>query len=157
MPIRMTGMVSGLDTDAVVQELMSAQTAKKQKVVNKQTKLTWTQEIWKGLNTKLYSFYTGTLSKMRMQGNYKTKKASSSNESAVTATATSSAATGAHSLKIKELASSQYVTGGKIGVEETKPDGSVSTSKATTRTALTSLGIDEGTAITIQNGNKEEV
>lgn len=148
MPIRMTGMVSGLDTDAVVQELMSAQMAKKQKVVNKQTKLTWTQEIWKDLNKKLYSFYTGSMSKMKTQGNYKTKKVASSNESAVKATATSSAATGAHSLKITALASAQYVTGGKVGGSGTK---------ATTDTTLSSLGMDTGTTITIENGEKSKV
>ncbi len=151
MPIRMTGMVSGLDTDAIVQELMAAQTAKKQKVVNKQTTLTWTQEIWKDLNTKLYKFYIGSLSKLKTQGQYKTKKVSSSNENVVTATAAIGAATGAHSLKIRALASSQYVTGGKVTVQ----DGT--SSNATTNTKLTSLGMTEGTAITIKNGDKEEI
>ena len=148
MAIRMTGMVSGLDTDAVVQELMAAQSAKKQKVVNKQTKLTWTQEIWKELNTKLYSLYTGSLSKMKTQGNYQTKKVSSSNESAVKATATSSAATGAHSLKIMELASAQYVTGGTVNRNGTN---------ATTDTTLSTLGMEAGTSVTIKNGEKEKI
>lgn len=157
MPIRMTGIASGLDTDAIVQELMQAQSMKKQKVVNKQTTLTWTQEIWKELNTKLYNFYTGSLTDLKTQGKYKTKKVSSSNENAVKATATGNAATGAHSLKIMALASSQFVTSGKVGITTTNADGSISTSKATTKSTLTSLGMEEGTAITIKNGDKEEV
>lgn len=152
MSIRMSGLVSGLDTDSIVQELMSAQQTKKQKVVNSQTKLTWQQEIWKDLNTKLYSFYTGSLSKLRTQGNYLTKKVSSSNESAVTATATINATTGAHSVQVKSLASAQYVTSGKVGV--VSADGT--TSNASTSTKLTELGMEEGTVITIKNGDTEE-
>ena len=46
MPLRMTGMTSGLDTDSIVSALMEAQTTKKTKVENKKTKLEWTQNIW---------------------------------------------------------------------------------------------------------------
>ena len=35
MPLRMTGMTSGLDTDSIVSALMEAQTTKKTKVENK--------------------------------------------------------------------------------------------------------------------------
>ena len=41
MPIRMTGLISGLDTDAVVKELMSAQSMKKTKIQKKKTKEEW--------------------------------------------------------------------------------------------------------------------
>ena len=50
MPIRMTGMVSGLDTDSIVKELVSAYSTKKEKYEKEQTKLGWKQEIWKSLN-----------------------------------------------------------------------------------------------------------
>ena len=80
MPIRLSGMVSGLDTEAIVEELMTAQRAKQTKVENKQTKLTWKQEKWKELNTKLYSLYTTELNKLTLQSSYLTKKASVSDE-----------------------------------------------------------------------------
>ena len=57
MPIRMTGLTSGLDTESIVNALMSAQRTKQTKVENKKQKLEWKQEIWKGLNTKIYGFY----------------------------------------------------------------------------------------------------
>ncbi len=38
MPLRMTGMTSGLDTDSIVSALMEAQTTKKTKVENKKDK-----------------------------------------------------------------------------------------------------------------------
>lgn len=114
MPIRLSGMASGLDTDAIVKELMSAQTLKKTKIEQKKTKAEWKQEKWKDLNTKIYALYTKQVSKMKLQGNYRQKKVTSSDESKVTATATSSAALGSHTLEVKELASSQYVTGSKV-------------------------------------------
>lgn len=56
MPIRMTGMVSGLDTDSIVKELVSAYSTKKEKYEKEQTKLGWKQEIWKSLNKEVNSF-----------------------------------------------------------------------------------------------------
>ena len=57
MPIRMTGMVSGLDTDSIVKELVSAYSTKKEKYEKERTKLGWKQEIWKSLNKEVNSFY----------------------------------------------------------------------------------------------------
>ena len=114
MPIRLSGMVSGLDTEAIVEERMTAQRAKQTKVENKQTKLTWKLEKWKELNTKLYSFYTNKVSKLRLEGSYMTKKVTSSDESIVSATVGSSASKGAHSLTVNSLASAQYVNSAKI-------------------------------------------
>ena len=41
MPIRMTGLTSGLDTESIVNQLMSAQRTKQTKVENKKQKLEW--------------------------------------------------------------------------------------------------------------------
>ena len=46
MPIRMTGLTSGLDTESIVNQLMSAKRTKQTKVENKKQKLEWKQEIW---------------------------------------------------------------------------------------------------------------
>ena len=45
MGIRMSGLLSGMDTEAIVKELMSAQSMKKNKVVKAKTKLEWTSGI----------------------------------------------------------------------------------------------------------------
>lgn len=140
MAIRMTGLTSGLDTESIVEALVSAQKMKGTKVQNKLTKSEWTEEIWKGLNTKLYSFYTKELTKFKTQGNYITKKATSSKESVVTATASNNAANGSHSLEIRSLASSQNVTGGKIDATSTVK-------------SLTDLGMTEGTVIQLSTAD----
>ena len=44
MAIRISGLISGLDTDAIVQELVSAYSTKKENIEKKQTKLSWTQD-----------------------------------------------------------------------------------------------------------------
>lgn len=120
MGVGLSGMISGLDTDSIVKAMVSGQQAKATKVENKITLNKWTKEAWSGLNTKIYSFYTKYASKLRLQTSYMTRTASSSNESVVKATAVSSAALGTHSLKVKSLASSQYVTGGQLQVDGKK-------------------------------------
>lgn len=114
MPVRMSGLVSGLDTESIVSELMKAQRTKQTKVENKQQKLEWKKEIWSSLNTKLYGFYNTSLSRMKLQSGYNSKMASSSDTTKVKATATSQAANGSYSIKVKSLASAQYVTSGKV-------------------------------------------
>ncbi|MCR5324657.1 MAG: flagellar filament capping protein FliD [Lachnospiraceae bacterium] len=113
MPIRLGGMISGLDTDAIVKELMSAQSLKKTNIENKKTKLDWKKEKWEDLNTKIYALYTEKLSALKLQGGYLTKKVTSSDDSRVKASATS-ASNGSYSLEIKSLASAQYVTGADV-------------------------------------------
>lgn len=156
MPLRMTGMTSGLDTDSIVSALMEAQTTKKTKVENKKTKLEWTQNIWTGLNKKLYSFYTDSAGKMRFQSSYQTKKAASSDASILTATAQSSASSGSYTVKVNQLAAAQYVTSAKVSAKSTDASGKVTESKVTSDTKLSALGFDtEGdTTIEITAGEK---
>ena len=152
MGIGLSGMVSGLDTDAIVKAMVSGQQAKATKVENKITLNKWTKEAWSGLNTKIYSFYTKYASKLRLQTSYMTRTASSSNESVVKATAGSGAAVGTHSLQVKKLASSQYVTGAQLEKDGKKADYNKNTK------LVDSLGVDKGTIITItgQKGTKDE-
>ena len=44
MPMRVTGMYSGLDTESIIQELVSAKQTKVDDAKKKQTKLGWKQE-----------------------------------------------------------------------------------------------------------------
>ncbi len=111
MAVRLTGLISNMDTDTIIKGLMEAQSGKKVKIEQNKKKLEWKNDKWKELNTKLYALYNEKLSKMKLQGYYKNKTATASDETKVTATASSEAAKGSYSLKINKLASSQYVTG----------------------------------------------
>lgn len=150
MPIRMTGLTSGLDTESIVNQLMSAQRTKQTKVENKKQKLEWKQEIWKGLNTKIYGFYKDSLSKMKYSSNYSTKKASVSDSTKLTATAGTNAAAGSYKVEINKIASVQYVTSGKLSYK----DSSGNTNTATTSTKLSDLGMSSGTVLKLEVGDK---
>ena len=145
MGIGLSGMVSGLDTDAIVKALMGTQREKSTKIENKITTNEWKLEKWKDLNTKIYSLYTGTLYKMKTQGNYLSKRTSSSNESIVTATASSKAALGTHTVKVVSTASAQYVTGKTLEKEG-----------LTEKSKLSEAGVAVGTVINIKCGDKSK-
>ena len=87
MPIRISGLNSGLDTDAIVQELVSAYRTKQDKYKKAQTKLSWKQDAWKEMNTKIYNFYTKSLSNMRRIGNFNKKKTTVSDSTKAKVTA----------------------------------------------------------------------
>ena len=114
MGIRMSGLSSGMDTEAIVKELMSAQSMKKNKVVKAKTKLEWTQTKWSELNTKLTGLYNNFVSKMQLSTAYKTKKTTVSDATKASVSAKTSAANGSYSMEIKNVATSQYLTGAKI-------------------------------------------
>lgn len=118
MAIRMSGLSSGLDTEAIVGALMSAQSLKKTKLTQAKTKLEWTQTKWKELNTKLYKLYSEQVSKLQLQTSYMTKKATSSDETKAKITATSKAVNGSYTMEIKNIATSQYLTGSKINADK---------------------------------------
>ena len=146
MGIGLSGMISGLDTDTLIKQLMSAERTRVTKVENKITKHEWLTEKWKGLNTKIYSMYTGSLAKMKTQGNYLTKKTSTSNDKVVKATAGATAPIGTHYVTVESVASAQYVTGGTFTAAE----------KLTSKSKLVDAGVAAGTRISVSCGDKSE-
>ncbi len=113
MPIRITGMNSGLDTESIIQELVSAYRQKGEKYEKEQTTISWKQEKWKSLSSQTYSFRK-SLDSMRFSSGYSLKTTSVSNASKATVTAGNGAVIGTQTLEIKELAKSGYLTGGKV-------------------------------------------
>ncbi|MCM1258750.1 MAG: flagellar filament capping protein FliD [Roseburia sp.] len=113
MPIRITGMNSGLDTEALVSELVSAYRKKSEKYVKSQKKLSWKQEAWKDLNSKISSFY-GSLSGLKFSNSYSMKKATISDSTKATVTAGNGAVAGSYSLRVNKVASAGYLTGAKL-------------------------------------------
>ncbi len=113
MPIRLSGLSSGLDTEAIVGALVSAYSFKKEKYTKAQTKLSWKQDAWKTLNSKVYSMYT-SVGNMRYDSNYTTRKTSVSDSNKAKATASSTAIIGTQTLEISQLAKTAYITGAKL-------------------------------------------
>lgn len=141
MPIRITGLNSGLDTEAIISALVSSYSYKTNKYKKAQTKLSWKQDAWKTLNTKVYSFYT-SLDSLRFSKNYNLKSTKVSDSTKATVTASSSAPNGTQKLNILQVAQAGYLTGGKL-------DDSV-----TTGTTLAELGYTGGNgSITLTKGD----
>lgn len=143
MAIRITGMNSGLDTEAIITELVKAQQTKTDTIKKQQTKHQWKQDAWKELNTKIVKFYNGSLSDMRYQFEYTKKSTKVSNESAATVLTSSSAVNSVQNLKINELASSGYLTGAQLSGSNT---GS---------TIMGQLGIMSASTITVDVDGKQ--
>lgn len=114
MPIRITGMNSGLDTESIISELMSAQSTKKDNLVKAQTKLSYKQEAWKTLNSKVYNLYNKTLGDMKMSSTYTKKKTSVSDATKASIITGAGAVNGVQSLEISKLAKTGYLTGAKL-------------------------------------------
>lgn len=145
MAIRITGMYSGLDTESIINELASAQSYKKNKLVKAQTKLSWKQDAWKALNTKIYSFYTNVLDDMRFESSYLKKSTKVSNSNAIKIISGDNAANGVNTVKVDKLAKTAYLTGGSIQTA----DGVCFTGAAT----LKQLGFTGTGSIEVKGGN----
>lgn len=141
MPIRITGLNSGLDTEAIISALVSSYSYKTNKYKKAQTKLSWKQDAWKTLNTKVYSFYT-SLDSLRFSKNYNLKSTKVSDSTKATVTASSSAPNGTQKLNILKVAQAGYLTGGKLD------------DSTTTGTTLAELGYIGGNGtITLTKGD----
>lgn len=139
--IRITGMNSGMDTDSMVKELVSAYEKKGQKTKNAQTKAKWKAEIWTDLNKKIKSFNSKVKS-MQYASNYSQKKTTSSDENKVSVIAGDNAVKGTQKIKVTQLAETGYLTGRDLNHN---PDGTEKATKITSDSKLSELGINSET------------
>ena len=146
MPIRITGMNSGLDTESIITALTQTKQDKVDNYTGEQKKLTWKQEKWKDLNKKVVSFYNGSLSNLRFSTAYTKKTTTSSNTSAVSIVTGNSAMETSQTLDITSLSTAAYLTGKKI----TTDNGS-----ATTSTKMSDLGLEDGGTLKFAIGDSE--
>lgn len=144
MALRMTGLSSGMDTEAIVGALMSAQSLKKTKIVQEKTKLEWKQTKWTDLNTKLTNLYNNYVSKMQLTSTYNLKKATISDETKASVSAGVNAVNGSYTMEVKNIASAQYLTGAKLSADSTD----------TKLADLDSTSSLVGKQVTIANGDK---
>lgn len=125
MTMRITGLSSGLDTESIIRELTKVQSDKVTKVKSDQKKLEMKQDKWKELNKKVVTFYNKTLSNLRFDSSYTKKTTKVSNENAVSIVTGGEAMNSTQTMSVDKLASSAYLTGGKLSA-------STGTLKATT-------------------------
>lgn len=155
--MRMTGMFSGMDTESIVQQLVSARQVKVDNLKNDQKKLEWKQTAWQDLNSKIYSLWGTTLTKLRLPSSYQKKSTTVSDVSKATVLASASAANGTHSLKINQVAKSGYMTGAKLEQKTVTEDGKTKKADWTTTDKLSDLAAGvSGKTITVTVGSGED-
>ena len=155
--LRMTGLVSGLDTESIVQGLVSAASYKKTDLTNKQKKLEWKQDAWKTLNTKIYSFYTDELGSMKFESTFNAKKATIVDSAIASVSASNTAVSGTQALAVKQLSKSAYVTGAALSAssasETLQSLGAFSDSTGSATYTVKKNSTDtKGTSITLKAG-----
>lgn len=137
MPIKLSGMISGMDTDTMIDELVSAYAVRKDSYVKDQKALEYKQDAWKAMNTKIYSLFSGKLSNLRFSTSYAIKSVKASNTDKVTVSGSSKAVNGTQELKVTSLAKSGYLTGGVVSLGSGKD-------KVKGSTTLSELGVSAG-------------
>lgn len=149
MPIRLSGLSSGMDTDSMVKELVKASSAKKDKLVKAQTKLGWKQTAWQEMNTKIYNnFFLKTLDAMRSQGNYNKRTTTVADPTVASVVAGANAANGTQTLAVDKLATAGALTGKKLSSNK-------SYTKNSTMEALGALSAGDTAKIKVTVGGKE--
>lgn len=153
MPIRLSGINSGLDTDAIVKELVSAYSLKTEKYEKQKTTLEWKQDAWKSMNTKIYGFYTN-VSNMRYSSAYSLKKATVSDNTKATVTANTDSVTGTQTLNVLQMAQTSYLTGSYIGedVKNTSTLKDLGYKGGATTIKIKTAAMEEDEAVEIQIG-----
>lgn len=114
MAMRLSGLMSGMDTESIVQQLVEARSTKVTTAKNSQTKLGWKQDAWKDLNKKLKNLQSKFLSNMRFTSGYTQKTTKVSDSNAVSVITGENAVNGVQRLEVSQLAKTAYLTGGKV-------------------------------------------
>lgn len=111
MANRITGLNSGMDTEALVTSLVNSYQKKVDTLQGNQKRHAWKQDAWKELNKKTVAFYNGKINNMTMTSDFMKKVTTSTNSSAVTILTSDKAMNATQKLSIKKTASSAFATG----------------------------------------------
>jgi len=126
MPLRISGLASGMDIDQMVSELMRAHRMRVDKSYQQRQILEWQREDYRTINSRLLALRNAVLD-MKLQGTFMAKSAFSSNSNVLTATAGSNAAAGEYSITVHSLAAGVTKSSTEALAASRNEDGSVKT------------------------------
>jgi len=159
---RITGLVSGLDTDSIVSQMVRAQSYRLNEYLKEKQRIQWKQEAYRNINLDLANFIVNTKKNFELTKSVNgtslnssidsatwLKKVTNSNTDVLTATAKGNAVAGTYTVNVTKLAKGvQAVSGANILAKA--EDGSIS--KALTSTKLCELeGVTFGAEDSIDN------
>ncbi len=114
MAIRIAGMNSGMDTDAMVQDLVKAYKAKGSNYTKQKQRAELKQEAWKDLNKKIKSFTSKYAANMQYSSYYASKKTTVSDNTKASVVSSEGAVNGSQTLEVLETAKTAYLTGARV-------------------------------------------
>ena len=118
MVMRVGGLASGMDIDALVEKLMSAERVPLNKLQQKKQTYEWQRDAYRGVNTKLKTFDTYVADNLVLK-TLNSKTATVSNSNLVSATATGKAS-GTLSIEgVSHLAKAARAVGDVIKIPDT--------------------------------------
>lgn len=132
---RISGMASGLDTDTLIKSVVKAASVPVDKLGQQKQFLQWKRDDYRTINSKVLEFRNASFD-MKLQSSYLTKKVSSSQESAVTATPTASTIAGNYTLTVTRAAKAASIVTGNLPGDA----NSTATPKLMSALGLTSSG-----------------
>ncbi|WP_010286846.1 flagellar filament capping protein FliD [Kurthia massiliensis] len=140
------GLVSGMDIDSIMEKLMKAENAQKEKLQQQKQKYEWQRDAYREVNTKLKTFEENALTSYGLQSSWNAKTVTTSN-SAVSATATASA-NGNLSIEKASLATAGKTIASLSNVVSSS--GKVSDLGVTSTNGKFSFSVDGGDTQTIE-------
>jgi flagellar hook-associated protein 2 len=102
--MRIGGLASGMDIDQIVSDLMKAERMPLDKLKQKKQLLEWQRDDYRSMNTLLQELDSYIFNNLSLQSSMLKKKVTSSDESAVTATANSSAVNISTTIQVDKIA-----------------------------------------------------
>ncbi len=112
------GLISGMDTNSIIEQLMAIERVSVKRLENKKSELDLQLEAYQSVNNLLLEFANKS-STLSESATWNTKSASSSNENALSVTSTDSAVDGSHQFKVARLASNaKFMSGGFSSMDD---------------------------------------
>ncbi len=112
--MRLSGLMSGMDTESIIAQLVEAKKTKVTKAVKAQKTLKYKQDAWKDLNKQVLNLYNKSLGNMRFESSFIKKTTKVSNSSIVSVITGEKAMNSVQSLRVTQLARQAFLTGGKL-------------------------------------------
>ena len=118
--MRIGGLASGMDIDSIVADLMKAERIPLNKLKQEKQTLEWKRDDYRSMNTLLLDFRS-ELTQYKLTSKYRARQTSSSDETKVTATATSGASQASYTINnVTKLASAANRVSGSSGANGEK-------------------------------------
>lgn len=103
MVMRVSGLVSGMQTEEIIKDLMKIEQARVDRHYQQRQLLEWKRDDFRDVNTRLLALKNSLLD-LKLESTFTGKSVASSNSAIVTATATSKAIPGSYQVKVNHLA-----------------------------------------------------